>query len=137
IETLSIVAVAGETVRTAMRVAPPNAAEIVAVLEVGTAFVVTVKVALVAPAGTVTLTGTVAAAVLPLESATAAPPAGAADVRMTVPVDELPPVTPAGLRPSEEADGPVGNGFTVKVALFVTPAPEAVIVTVDGTAGFD
>ena len=31
----------------------------------------------------------------------------------------------------------VPSGFTVSVALFVTPAPEAVIVTVVGAAGFD
>ena len=39
-----------------------------------TALVLTVNVALVAPAVTVTLEGTLAAAVLPLESATCAPP---------------------------------------------------------------
>ena len=43
----------------------------------GTAFVVIGKFALVAPAGTVTLGGTVAAAVLSLESETTKPPAGA------------------------------------------------------------
>ena len=44
------------------------------------------KVALVAPAGTVTLAGTVAAAVLLLISCTTAPPAGAAVFSVAVPV---------------------------------------------------
>ena len=51
-----------------------------------TALPVTVNATLVAPAGTVTLTGTVAAVVLLDASATTAPPAGAADVNVTVPV---------------------------------------------------
>lgn len=59
--------------------------------------VVTVTVALVAPAGTVTLAGTVATAVLLLESVTSAPPDGAAAVNVTVPVEELPPTTDVGL----------------------------------------
>src|SRR2546427_2696003 len=137
IETVSVVADDGDTVRTAVRVAPPNVAEIVVELEAVTAFEVTLKVALVAPAGTVTLTGTVAAAVLLLESVTEAPADGAADVSVTVAVDEAPPVTLVGLRLSAETDGPVAKGFTVSVADFVTPAPEAVIVTVVGTVGFD
>src|SRR2546429_2323603 len=53
-----------------------------------TTLVLTVKVALVAPAGTVTLEGTVTAAVLLLESATCAPPAGAAPLNVTVPVEQ-------------------------------------------------
>ena len=56
-----------------------------------TTLVLTVKVALVAPAGTVTLEGTVAAAVLLLESVTCAPPAGAGPLSVTVPVEEFPP----------------------------------------------
>ena len=46
--------------------------------------VVMLKLALVAPAATVTLPGTVAAA-LPLEGAITAPPEGAAPVSVTVP----------------------------------------------------
>jgi len=56
-----------------------------------------VTVALVAPTGTVTLAGTVATAVLLLESVTSAPPEGAAAVKVTVPVEKLPPTTDVGL----------------------------------------
>jgi len=58
-----------------------------------TVTVVTVKVAVVAPAATVTLAGTVAAAVLLLDKPTDRPPVGAALPRVTVPVDEVPPIT--------------------------------------------
>ena len=54
------------------------------------------KVALVAPTGTVTLASTLATALLLLESVTSAPPEGAAAVKVTVPVEELPPTTEAG-----------------------------------------
>jgi hypothetical protein len=98
---------------------------------------VTVKVALVAPAATVTSAGTDAAVVLLLATATAAPPAGAGELSVTVAVDEAPPETVAGLSASEATDGPVANGFTVSVADFVTPAPDAVIVTVVAAVGLE
>ena len=80
--------------------------------------VFTVKVVLVAPAGTVTLEGTVAAAVLLLESVTCAPPAGAGPFSLTVPVeDPTPPITLAGLRASEETIG----GITMSEAVCVPP----------------
>ena len=91
-----------------------------------TANVVTVKVAVVAPAATVTLAGTVAAAVLLLDSATTAPPAGAAALSVTVPVDEIPPVTAAGFRLTDASV--TGTGFTVSVAVCV-PLYVPVIVT--------
>ena len=82
--------------------------------------VVTAKPALVAPAGTVTLAGTVVDAELS-ESDTAAPPAGAAAVNVTVPVEELPPTTEVGLSETDESVGPVvPDGLSVSVALFVT-----------------
>jgi hypothetical protein len=59
-------------------------------------------VAEVAPAATVTLTGTEATEVLPLASVTTAPPAGAAALNVTVPVDPVPPVTLAGFAVKEE-----------------------------------
>ena len=51
-----------------------------------TGLVVTVNVAVVALAATVTLAGTWAAPVLLLESVTTAPPAGAGALRVTVPL---------------------------------------------------
>ena len=86
-------------------------------VDVDTALVLTVKVAMVAPARTVTLAGTVAAAVLLLERVTDAPPVGAGPLRVTVPVEELPPVTLAGLRLNEETVA----GVTVSKAGWVPP----------------
>ena len=65
-----------------------------------TPLVVMVNVAVVAPAATGTLPGTWAAMLL-LDRVTTAPPVGAAPVRVTVPLEELPPVTLDGLRDTE------------------------------------
>jgi len=80
----------------------------VTVVDAATALVLTVNVAAVAPAATVTLEGTVAAVVLLLESATVAPPAGAAPLNVTVPVEEFPPVTLVGFSVSEERETGAG-----------------------------
>ena len=72
-------------------------------VDAATALVLTVKVALVAPAGTTKLEGTLAAPLL-LESATCAPPAGAAPLNVTVPVEEFPPVTLVGFSESDERE---------------------------------
>lgn len=65
--------------------------------------VVMVKLALVEPAGTVTLAGTLVALELSVID-TAAPPLGAAALKVTVPVEEVPPVTVAGLTETAESD---------------------------------
>ena len=120
VESVGPVAAGGFTVSTAVCVAPAKTAEIVADVDAVTDVVVMVNVALVAPAATVTLAGTAAAAELS-ESDTAAPPAGAAALSVTVPVDELPPTTVDGLSDTAESVGPVAPcGLIVSVALFVT-----------------
>ena len=81
-----------------------------------TGLVVTVKVAVVAPAATVTEAGTWAAAVLLLVNVTTAPPVGADPLSVTVPVEGLPPTTEVGTRLMELRTGAV----TVKVAVRVT-----------------
>jgi len=70
-----------------------------------TALVLTVNVALLAPAATVTLAGTVAVDVLLLERETVAPPVGAGPLSVTVPVEADPPVTLVGFNVSEERVG--------------------------------
>ena len=72
-----------------------------------TGLVLTVKAAVVAPAGTATLEGTLAAPLL-LESATCAPPAGAGPLSVTVPVEEFPPVTLVGVSESDERETDTG-----------------------------
>ena len=71
-------------------------------VELVTVLVVTENVALVDPAGTVTLgTTTWATPVLLLTRVTTAPPVGAGALRVTVPVEELPPMTLVGFRDTE------------------------------------
>ena len=88
-------------------------------VEAATACVLTVKLALLAPAGMVTVAGTLAALLL-LESATCAPPDGAAALSVTVPVDDCAaPVTLVGFSVSEETV--TGGGVTVSEAVRVVP----------------
>ena len=96
--------------RLAVRVVPPNDPVIAATVEVVTAEVVTVNVRLVAPAGIVTLAGTVTAAELS-DKLTTAPPEGAAALSVTVPVEELPPTTAVGL--TDTADNVAAAGARV------------------------
>src|SRR5215208_1525668 len=75
-----------------------------------TTVVETVKPAVVAPAGTVTLAGTVAAAVLSLERAAAKPPDGAGAVSLIVPVALCPPRMSRGDTVSDESDAVAAGG---------------------------
>jgi len=93
-------------------------------VELLTATVVAWKVMLLVLASTVTLAGTVTALLL-LPSETKMPPVGAGPVRVTVPVDGLPPTTEVGFTLTAESAG----GFTVSVAVTDTLLYEAVIVT--------
>lgn len=86
-----------------------------------------VKDALVAPAGTVTLAGTVATDVLLLERATTVLLDGALD-KVTVPCELEPPATLLGLIVKD--DSVIGAGLIVSVALAVAPPEDAEIVAV-------
>ena len=93
----------------------------VTVVDEATALVLTTKVALAAPAPTVTLGGTLAAPLL-LESATCAPPVGAGPLNVTVPVEEFPPATLVGFSEREErVSGGGGAAVTVSDAVLVAP----------------
>ena len=83
--------------------------------------VCTLNVAALAPAGTVTLDGTLAQATLLLDSVTTAPPVGAALVSVTVPVEFEPPRTDVGLSVNDASAAGV-DAFTVSVADLLTPA---------------
>ena len=89
-------------------------------VDVVTAVVFTVNVALLAPAVTVTVDGTVAVDVLPLEREMTAPPVGAGPLSVTVPVEGDPPVTLVGFSVSEERVR--AGGSTVREAVLVAPA---------------
>ena len=106
----------GFTVRSARCVVPRTAVILTDLLLV-TAYVVTVKLAVVEPDGTVMLAGTLAADVLLLESVTTAPAAGATLSRVTVPVEEVPPRTVPGFKEIELSTAVV----TVRVAVRVVP----------------
>ena len=90
--------------------------------------VVIANVADVAPAGTVTETGTLAET-LELVSVTTTPPAGAAPLRVKVPVTPAPPTTDAGFTDTDLSETEAAAGFTVSAAVLETPPLVAVIVT--------
>jgi hypothetical protein len=95
----------GVTVRVADWVPPLHDAVILTVvLDDTEELVVTVNVAVVAPWGTITEDG-VLAAELSSDNVTVVPPAGAGPVSVTVPVVELPAVTLVGLKERDERDG--------------------------------
>ena len=113
------------TLSTADLVASSDAAEIVTEVETVTGLVDTAKVAFLAPGETVTVAGAMARVVLLLESVTVTLPAGAAVIRVTVPVEVAPPVTVAGLKLTEERrecwNRPVGLQLAPRSVLLNTP----------------
>ena len=69
-------------------------------------------------AGTVTEAGTMNTIQSGVLKVTTAPPVGAAEVRVTVPVALLPNITTAGLKLTENSDA---GGLTVRTAAFAAP----------------
>ena len=110
------------TVRFATAELEPSAAVILTITVFAIFVVLTVNVALVLPAGTVKLLGTVAAALL-LLSVIFAPPEGATMLSVTVPVDDCPPRTLVGFKVRPDTAG--GVIYT----LFVTLTPARLAVT--------
>lgn len=82
---------------------------------------VIVKFAEVAPDATVTLDGTLAAALFELDSETTAPPEGAAGVSVTVPVPDCPLTIVVGLTARLLKAAVGGSGLIVTLALLLTP----------------
>jgi hypothetical protein len=130
IETVSMPPPAGLMVKVAERDVPLREAVIAALVVACTWVVVTLKVRDLDPAGTTTLFGTVAAALL-LAIATVVG-AGAIAVSVTVPVEELPPVTVVGFNdrlatPRDGGGVGVGGGtppvVLVKTSISGAPAP--------------
>jgi hypothetical protein len=105
-------------------VVPFRTADIVATVVVVTGAVWTVNVAVVAPPVIVTLAGTEAADKLE-ESAILSPPAGAALVIVTVPVEFNPPTTEAGFTMTDSKSG----ARTVNDPEWLAPFREAEILT--------
>lgn len=79
--------------------------------------VLTVKLVVVCPAGTSTLEGTVATALLLLDRDTDMPVEGAGPFRTTVPVEVLPALTEVGFNVNDASCG----GRIVRLALRVVP----------------
>lgn len=123
----------GVTVSVAVCGPPFIVAEMVDVVLAATAWLVTVKVAVVAPEVTVTVAGTVAAAVLLLDSVTClcanVPVAGAFSVTVAVEF-AMPPRTVVGFNVMEATCG----GLSVRVAMAETLLSVAEMVTVAATA---
>jgi hypothetical protein len=102
----------GVIVRLAVAELLPTDAVIVAEVDVATAVVAIVKVAVFEPADTVTLLGVVALLLLE-DRFTDSPPVGAAPLRVTVPVEGDPPTTEVGFNVTLAGIG----GVTVRTAV--------------------
>jgi hypothetical protein len=113
------------TVRVADLVLSRKAVMVTVVLD-ETVNVVMLKLAEVWPAGTVTMPGALATALLLVARVTDLPPAGAGELRNTVPVAFVPPLTLVGLMVRDcKSGGAFGSGVTVTKIDFVTPPPLA------------
>ena len=109
------------TVRLAEVVVSKNAVMVTDVL-FPTANVVTVKLADVCPPGTVTMPGTLATDKLLVARVTEIPPAGAGELRNTVPVALVPPGTLVGVIVIDcSRGGAFGSALTFTKMDFVTP----------------
>ncbi len=111
----------------ALTVTPEYLAVNVTGVEALTLPVDTVKVAEVAPGGTVTDAGTLAAEEFELDSVTTAPPEGAGAVRLTEPAPDWPPAMLPG--DTEIPLSAARAGFTVKPKVSLAPPKDAVKVT--------
>jgi hypothetical protein len=120
------------TVSVADLVTPPAVAEMDEFVFAVTGSVVMGNVANVAPAGTVTAAGTVAAVVRLLRSVTVVPPGGAAMETFTLPTDGAPPTTLEGVRETLEAVTTRTERFAERV--FVPEVPEIATVVFAATA---
>jgi hypothetical protein len=115
----------GATVCIAVFEVPPDVAVMVTFVFVATVNVVTEKVVDEAPAGTVTLAGTVAAARFELVNVTTVPPGTPTPFNATVAVDVEDPKAVDGARATESG---IGTAEVVSVAVRLKPAFVAVIV---------
>lgn len=118
----------GVTVKVAVRVTPPALAVTVTGADVATALVGIANVTLFAPGATDKLAGTVAADELLLDNDTANPPVGAADVRVSAPCEEVPPMTLVGLTETAASAAGAAGGVTVRVEPRAAPPKVPVIV---------
>ncbi len=104
------------TVSVAVFVTVPATAVMVAVVAALTEAVVTVNVAVDAPAATVTLAGTTADALL-LDKLTTMPPVGAGEPRVIVPVAFVPPLTDVGFTATADST-PAGTDIDLATSVF-------------------
>jgi hypothetical protein len=108
----------GVTISAAVLFIVPSVAVIVLEAAVAAVSDVTVNVATLEPAGTITLAGAVTSPVEELASVTVVPAPGAVPVKVTVPVGWVAPPTTEGTSSAREERA---GAVTVSVAVFVTP----------------
>jgi hypothetical protein len=98
-----------------------------------TAVVVIVNVAVLAPAGTVTVAGTVADGSLDVSLTATEPPVATVPFRVTVPVDDVPPGTDVGLTVTALMNGVSTVSDTLNVVPFKVAETVTVWVVATGT----